>query len=58
MIILSKNPENWKVYYRLRKAELDLDILCTCDDNNVVPDFLDFRVANNDLKHSSNYIQS
>ena len=32
-----------KLDYRLRKAELDLQFLCKCVDNNVMPNFLNFR---------------
>ena len=42
-----------KLDYRLRKAELDLQFLCKCDDNNVIPNFLNFRLANSRLKYSS-----
>ena len=41
--------------YRLRKADLDLQFLCKCDDNNVIPNFLDFRLANSHLKYPSTY---
>ena len=41
--------------YRLRKAKLDLQFLCKCDDSNVVPNFLNFRLANSHLKYSSTY---
>ena len=44
-----------KVDYRLRKAELDLQFLCKCDDNNIIPNFLNFRLANSHLKYSSTY---
>ena len=44
-----------KLDYCLRKAELDLQFLCKCDDNNVVPNFLNFRLANSHLKYSSTY---
>ena len=40
-----------KLDYRLRKAELDLQFLCKCDDNNVIPNFLNFRLANSHLKY-------
>ena len=43
--------------YRLRKSELDLEYLCKCNENNVVPKFLNSRVANNHLKYSSTYKQ-
>ena len=46
-----------KIGYRLRKAELDLEFLCKCNDNNVIPKFLNFRVANNHLKFSTTYKQ-
>ena len=44
-----------KLDYRLRKAELGLQYLCKCDDNNVIPNFLNFRLANSHLKYSSTY---
>ena len=44
-----------KVDYRLRKTELDLQFLCKCDDNNVILNFLNFRLANSHLKYSSTY---
>ena len=43
--------------YRLRKAELDLEFLCKCNYNNVIPKFLNFCVANNHLKFSTTYKQ-
>ena len=42
-----------KLDYRLRQAELDLQFLCKCDDNNVIPNFLNFRLANSHIKYSS-----
>ena len=39
-----------KTDYRLRKAELDLEFLVKCRDNNVIPKFLNFRLANLLLK--------
>ena len=44
-----------KLDYGLCKAELDLQFLCKCDDNNVIPNFLNFRLANSHLKYSSIY---
>ena len=44
-----------KLDYRLRKTELDVQFLCKCDDNNVIPNFLNFRLANSGLKYSSTY---
>ena len=44
-----------KLDYRLRKEELDLLFLCKCDDINVMPNFLNFRLANSHLKYSSTY---
>ena len=64
-VIRARNNENTvkrirkleKLDYRLRKAELDLEFLCKCNDNNVIPKFLNFRVANNHLKFSTTYKQ-
>ena len=47
-----------KLDYRLRKAELDLEFLSKCNDNNIIPKFLNFRVANNHLNFSTTYKQS
>ena len=41
--------------YCLRKAELDLQFLCKCNDSNVTPNFLNFRLANSYLNYSSTY---
>ena len=42
-----------KLDYRLRKAEIDLQFLWKCNDSNVIPNFLNFRLANSNLKYSS-----
>ena len=47
-----------KLDYRLRKVELDLEFLSKCNDNNIIPKFLNFRVANNHLNFSTTYKQS
>ena len=60
-VIRSRYSENtvkriWKLEkldYRLHKAELDLQFLCKCDDSNVIPNSLNFRLANSHLKYSS-----
>ena len=44
-----------KIDYRLRKAELDLEFLVKCRDNNVIPKFLNFRLANRSLRFSLTY---
>ena len=44
-----------KLFYRLGKAELDLQFSCKCDYNNVIPNFLNFPLANSHLKYSSTY---
>ena len=38
-----------KLDFRLRKAELDLQFLWKCDDNNVIPNFLNFRLGDSHL---------
>ena len=43
--------------YRLRKVELDLKFLVRCRDNNVIPRFLNFRLANKSLRLSLTYVQ-
>ena len=42
-----------KLDYRLRKAEIDLQFLWKCNDSIVIPNFLNFRLANSNLKYSS-----
>ena len=44
-----------KIDYRLRKAELDLESLVKCRDNNVIPKFLNFRLANRSFTFSHSY---
>ncbi len=40
---------------KLRKAKLDLEFLNSCRDNGLIPHFLQFRLANERLRHSSSY---
>ena len=42
-----------KLDYPLHKADLDLQFLCKCDD--VIPDFLNFRLVNSHLQYASTY---
>ena len=44
-----------KLDYKNRKAKLDLDFLQTCQNNNVMPNFLHFKLANKSLKTSEAY---
>ena len=46
-----------KLDCRLRKAQIDLEILVNCSNNSVVPKFLNFRVATKSLKSSRTYQQ-
>ena len=41
--------------FKKRKCELDLEFLLTCQQSNVIPTFLKFRVANRNLHGSSTY---
>ena len=58
-VIRSRYSENtvnriWKLEkldYRLRKAGLNLQFLCKCDDSNVIPSFLNFCLANSHLQY-------
>ena len=52
---VKRNRKLEKLDYHLRKTELDIQFLCKCDDNNVIPNFLNFRLANSHLKYSSTY---
>ena len=45
-----------KIDYRLRKAELDLEFLVKCRDNNVIHNFLNFHLANRSLRFSLTYV--
>ena len=38
-----------KLDYKLRKVQLDLDFLSNCKDNDIIPNFLNFRLANKKL---------
>ena len=44
-----------KLDYKHRKILLDLNFLENCIKNNVTPKFLQFRLANKDLRSSSTY---
>ena len=44
-----------KLDYKLRKVKLDLDFLFKCRDNDVIPNFLNFRLANKKLQDSPAY---
>ena len=44
-----------KLDYKLRKVQLDLDFLCKCKDSDVIPKFLNFRLANKKLQDSLTY---
>ena len=44
-----------KIEYRLRKAEVDLEFLVKCRDNDMIPKFLNFRLANRSLRFSLTY---
>ena len=46
-----------KTDYRLRKAELDLEFLVKCRNNNLIPKFLNFHLANRSLRFSLTYAQ-
>ena len=44
-----------KLDYKLRKCDLDIEFLKICADNNLVPNFLKFKVTNTALKNSKAY---
>ena len=46
-----------KVDYKLRKAKLDINFLIKCQQENVIPNFLKFRLANEGLRNSVTYIK-
>ena len=46
-----------KVDYKLRKAKLDINFLIKCQRENVIPNFLKFRLANKDLRNSVTYVK-
>ena len=51
--VLKKKRKLEKLDYCLLKEELDLQFLFKCDGSNVIPKFLNFRLANSHLKYSS-----
>ena len=44
-----------KLNFKNRKAKLDLEFLQACQNNNVIPNFLHFKLANKSLKTSEAY---
>ena len=44
-----------KADYKLRKAKLDINLFVRCQHENVIPNFLKFRLANKDLRNSITY---
>ena len=44
-----------KIDYEYRKLQLDLDFLQTCQHSNVIPKFLQFKLANRNLRSSLSY---
>ena len=41
-----------KLYYKTRKCKLDLEFLKLCVENNVIPKYIQFRIANRELWNS------
>ena len=44
-----------KVDYKLRKAKLDISFLVKCQNENIIPNFPKFRMANKNLQNSVTY---
>ena len=44
-----------KLDYKLKKVQLDLHFLCKCKDSDVIPRFLNFRLANKKLQDIFTY---
>ena len=44
-----------KVDNKLRKAKLDISFLVKCQNENIIPNFLKFRMANKNLQNSVTY---
>ena len=44
-----------KLGYKLKKVQLDLHFLCKCKDSDVLPRFLNFRLANKKLQDIFTY---
>ena len=53
----SRDYKNLKNDYRLQKAEIDLEFLVRCRDNNVITRFLNIRLANKFVRSSLTYAQ-
>ena len=46
-----------KLDFKIRKNEADLDFLQSCQQNNLIPKFLNFKVASSSLRFSRTYKQ-
>ena len=46
-----------KLDFKIRKNEADLDFLQSCQQNNLIPKFLNFKVASSSLQFSRTYKQ-
>ena len=44
-----------KLHFKIRKNETDLDFLQSCQQNNLIPNFLNFKVASSSLRFSRAY---
>ena len=53
--VLKADRKFEKVDYKLRKAKLDISFLVKCQNENIVPNFLKFRLANKNLQNSVTY---
>ena len=53
--VLSKIRRLEKLDFKVRKCELDVEFLETCMENNLIPNFLKFKVTNTNLKTSKAY---
>ena len=46
-----------KLDFKIRKNEANLDFLQSCQQNNLIPKFLNFKVASSSLRFSRTYMQ-
>ena len=58
MIILSNKFVNLKkLDYKIRKDKADLELLTSCQHNQLTPKFLNFKVGSSNLSYSKTYRQ-
>ena len=52
---MSKVTKLEKIDFKLSKCKLDIEFLETCQENGLMPKFVNFKVANSTLRNSKSY---